>query len=150
VKHFRGQGVGIVRVSSGPSALDRLQLFEPRREDFTQLLEILERLTQIAQLVHQIDLGNESDALVAEFGAVVQPLAQGTMPRRGRLIHAAARAALRRRFAAAQQALHFQTLQRRIDLAEFGGPEVVDALAEDGLQVVAAGGLAEQAEQDVV
>jgi hypothetical protein len=72
------------------------------------------------------------------------------MPRRSCLIHASARPALRGRFAAAQQALVLQPLHRRIHLTEFGGPEVVDALAEHGLQIVAAGGLAQQAQQDVI
>jgi hypothetical protein len=72
------------------------------------------------------------------------------MPRCSRSVHAAARTALRGRLVAAQQALVLQALHRGIDLAEFGGPEVVDAFAENGLQVVAAGGLAEQAEQDVI
>ncbi len=150
MKHPRRKRVGIVRVARGPSALDCLQLFQSRCEDFTQLLEILQRAAQIVQFVHQIDLGEESDALVAEFGGVGQPLAQDAMPCRGRLIHAAARTPLRGRFTAAQQALALQALQRRINLAEFCGPEVVDALAEDGFQVVAAGGLAQQAQQNVV
>lgn len=115
-----------------------------------QLLEILQGLAQIAQLVHQVDLGKKADALVAEFRAFVQPLAQDAMPRRRRLIHAAAWAALGGRFAAAKQSLLLQALQRRIDLAEFGRPEVVDALAENRFQVVAAGGLAEQPEQDMI
>jgi hypothetical protein len=68
------------------------------------------------------------------------------MPRRGGLIHAPLRAAFRGRFTAAEQTLALQTLQGRVDLAEFGGPEVMDAFAENGFQIVAAGGLAEQAE----
>jgi hypothetical protein len=72
------------------------------------------------------------------------------MPCRSRLIHATARTALGGRLAAAQEAPVFQPLQRRVNLAEFGGPEIMDAFAENSFQVVAAGGLAQQAEQDVV
>jgi hypothetical protein len=72
------------------------------------------------------------------------------MSRRGRLIHAAAWPALCGRFAAVEKALALHALQGRVDLAEFGGPEIMDALVEDRFQVVAAGRLAEQAEQDMV
>lgn len=34
VEHFRRECVGIVRVSRGPTALDRVQFLEPRGEDF--------------------------------------------------------------------------------------------------------------------
>lgn len=139
-----------MRIAGRPSALDCLQFLEPRRKDFTQLLEILQRFGQIAQFVHQIDFREKADALVAKFRAVAQPLPQDAMPRRGRLIHAAARPALRGRFTAAEQPFALQALQCRVDLAEFGGPEIMDALAEDRFQVVAARGLAKQAEQDVV
>jgi hypothetical protein len=122
-----------MRVASGPSPLDGLQFLEARCENFAQLLEISQRAAQIVQFVHQINFGKKSYALVAEFRAVVQPLAQDAMPRRSRLIHAPARTALRGRFATAQQALILQTLHRRIHLAEFGGPEVVDTLAENRL-----------------
>lgn len=71
------------------------------------------------------------------------------MPRVRRLIYAAARPAFRRRLAAAKQALALQTLQRGINLAKLGGPEIVNALIEDGFQVVAAGWLAKQTKQDV-
>jgi hypothetical protein len=150
VKHLRRKCVGVVWIPRGPTALDRLQFLEARSEDFAQLLEVLQCPAQVAQFVHPIDLGEKSYALVAEFGALVQPLAQDAMPCRSGLVHAAARAAPRGRLAAAQQAFLLQALQRRIDLAELGGPEVVDALAEDGFQVVAAGWLAEQAKQDMV
>jgi hypothetical protein len=148
VKHVRGKGVRIVRIPGGPSAFDRLQFSEARREDFTQFLEILQGFAQIAQFVHQINLGKESDALVANFRALLKPLAQGAMSRRGRLIHTAARPALGRGLAAAKQSLVLEALQCRINLTEFGGPEVMDALVENGFQVVAACRLAKQAEQD--
>lgn len=148
MKHVRGKGVGIVRIPGGPSAFDRLQLPEARGEDFTQLLEILQGFAQIAQFVHQIDLGKKSDALVANFRALLEPPPQGAVSRRGRLIHAAARPALGRGLAAAKQSLVLEALKGRIDLAEFGGPEVMDALVENRFQVVAACRLAKQAEQD--
>ena len=150
MKHFRGKVVRIVGVSRGPSALNGLQFLEARREKFAQLLEISQGSAPIVQFVHQIDFGEKSDALVAEFRAVVQPLTQYATPRHSRLIHATTRPAFCGRLAAAQQALVFEALHRRIHLAEFGGPEVVDALSENSLQIVAAGGLAEQAEQDVI
>jgi hypothetical protein len=148
VKHLRGKGVRIVRVPGSPSAFDRLQFLQARGEDFAQLLEILKCLAEIAQFVHQIDLGKKSDALVAKFRALLEPLAQDAMPRRGRLIYPAARPALGGRLAAAKQSLLLQALQRRIDLAEFGGPKVMDTFVENRLQVVAARRLAKQSEQD--
>jgi len=65
------------------------------------------------------------------------------------LIYAAPGPALRSRVAAAEQAFAFEPLQSGINLTELGGPEIMDALVENGLQVVATGRLAEQPEQDV-
>lgn len=102
MKHVRGKRVGIVWIPSGPSAFDRLQFLQARGEDFAQLLEILQGLAQIAQFVHQIDLGKKTNALVAELRTFVQPLAQDAMSRRCRLIHAPAWPALGRGLAAAK------------------------------------------------
>jgi len=49
-----------------------------------------------------------------------------------------------------QQTFALQFLQRGINLAQLGGPEIVNAIVHDPFQVVAAGGLAQQAEQDVL
>jgi hypothetical protein len=149
VKHFWRKRVRIVRVARGPAAFDRLQLLQPRREHLAQLPEKLQRLRQIAQLVHQVDLRQESDSFVPQFRARAQPFAQHAMSGGSRRINAAARPALRRSFAAPQQPLALQPLQRRVDLAQLRRPKIVDAPVKDGLQVIAARRLAQQSKQNV-
>jgi hypothetical protein len=112
--------------------------------------QIFQSSLQVAQVVHHIEAREVGDAVGAQAHFVPQPFAQRAMPRGRRLIHAAPRPALRFRAAAAQQAFAFQLLERGIYLAQLGGPEIVNALVEESFQVVAAGGFAEQAEQDVV
>ena len=71
------------------------------------------------------------------------------MAGRSRLIDAAPGPALRFRAAASEYPLAFEALQRRIDLAQLGGPEIVQPLVENSFQVVPAGGFPEQSQQDV-
>jgi hypothetical protein len=149
VKHLRREGIGIVRISFGPIAFDGLQFCEPAGKHVAKLLDELQRFLQVAELVHQINFGQVVHAFVMQLRTLFEPFAQDAVSRRSDLIDTAARAALRRRLAAAEQALAFERLQGGINLAELGGPEIMEALVKDGLQVVAAGGLAEQAEQDM-
>lgn len=51
--------------------------------------------------------------------------------------------------ARSQQLLFLQPFQRWIDLAQFGGPEMPDSVVQDVLQIVSAGGRAEQAQQNM-
>jgi hypothetical protein len=51
--------------------------------------------------------------------------------------------------ARSQQLLLLQPLPAWINLAQFGGPEMTDAVVQDGLQVVSAGGLAQEAKQNM-
>jgi hypothetical protein len=66
------------------------------------------------------------------------------------VIQATTRAAPCRRLAAAEKAGSFQALQCRIDLAQFGWPEIVNAFVENCFEVVAAGWLTEQPKQDMI
>jgi hypothetical protein len=149
VKHLRREGIRIPRVLFGPVALDGLQFREPGGKCVAKLLDEPERLLEVSQLVHQINLRQVVHALAMQFQPVFEPLAQDAVACRRDLINAAAGPALRWRLAAAEQALAFEPLQGGIDLAELGGPKIVETFVEDGFQVVAAGGFAEQAEQDV-
>jgi len=106
-------------------------------------------LLQVAELVHQINFGQVIHALVMQLRPVFEPVAEDAVAGRSDLIDTASRAALRRSLAAAEEAFAFESLQGGIDLAQLGGPEIMEALIEGGFEVVAAGGLAEQAEQDV-
>jgi hypothetical protein len=109
----------------------------------------LKRLLQIAEFIHEINLGQVRHALIIYLWALFQPFAQHTMAGRGDLINATPGPAFRTCLAAAEQALAFESLQRGIDLAKLGCPKIMDALVENGLQIVAAGGFSQQAKQDV-
>jgi hypothetical protein len=106
-------------------------------------------LIQVAHLVHQIKPCKVGNTIGAQTRLVSKPYAEGAMPRRRGLVYAAAGATLRFRAPATEQSLALERLKRRIDLAQLGGPETMDAFVEEGFQVVAAGRFAEQAEQDV-
>jgi hypothetical protein len=103
VKHFWRKSVGVSRIVFSPAALGPLYGFEPARELFAQTLDVLERLAQVVKFIHEIDLRLKQDALVFQFGSLIQPLAQDAMPGRRRLIHATARPPLCGSFAAAQK-----------------------------------------------
>src|SRR5271163_2676760 len=149
VEHLRRKSVGIVRIFFGPIALDGLQFGEPRGKNVAELLDEMQGLLQVAKLVHQVNFGQVIHALVMQLRAVFEPFAQDAVAGWSDLIDTAARAALRRGLAAAEKAFAFEPLQGGIDLAKLGGPEIMEALVEEGFEVVAAGGLAEQAEQDM-
>jgi hypothetical protein len=103
----------------------------------------LQRLLQVVQLIHHVQPREVGHAVGTQARLVKKPFAQGPMSRSRGLVNPAAGPALRFRAAAAKQAFAFELLQGGIDLAEFGRPEIVDALVEQSLEVVAAGGFAE-------
>jgi hypothetical protein len=149
VKHLWRKRIGILRISFGPITLDGLQFSEPARKHVAELKNVLKRLLQIAEFIQEINLGQVRHALIIHLWALFQPFAQHTMAGRRDLIKATLGTAFRACLAATEQALAFESLQRGIDLAELGGPKIMDALVENGLQIVAAGGLSQQAKQDV-
>jgi hypothetical protein len=109
------------------------------------LSEKTQRLVQVAQFIQQVSLGQIGKTLVAHLRPAREPFAQCAPANRSDFIDAASRAPPGGRLVAAEPAFFLQALKRRVDLAQFSGPEVNDALIENGFQVVAAGGLAQQA-----
>lgn len=132
-----------------PFALDGFERGEVARKLVAHVREILHGSLQVAQFVHHIQPRKVGDAVGAQAYFVLQPCDQRAMSRRSRLVDASAGPALRFRASAAKQALAFELLERGVDLAQLGGPEIMDALVEKSFEVVAAGGFAEQAEQEV-
>ncbi len=110
----------------------------------------MQRFWRVAQLVHQVQLREILYPVVAELDVAFQPLAQRAMPCRRDLVNALSGSAFGFFASAAQQAFAFEPLQRRINLAQLGSPEVMDALVEYGFQRVTAGWLAQQTQQDVL
>jgi hypothetical protein len=86
---------------------------------------------------------------VFELRIILQPRGELFAPGCGDLVNDASGAAFGGSAARPQKLLLLQPFQARIDLAEFGGPEVSDPVVQDGLQVESAGGLAEQTKQNM-
>jgi hypothetical protein len=86
---------------------------------------------------------------VSKLRFVAQPCGKRLAPGCGDLVNDASGAALGGSAARAQKLLLLQPLQAGINLAQLGGPEMTDAVIKHGLQVVSAGGLAQEAEQDM-
>jgi hypothetical protein len=86
---------------------------------------------------------------VFKLRIAAQPSGQRFAARGGDLVNDAAGAALGGRAAGAQQLLPLHPFQGWIDLAQLGGPEMPDAVVQDSFQVVSAGRLAKQAEQNM-
>jgi hypothetical protein len=104
---------------------------------------------QIRQLIHQVNLRQKGMPHVSKLRLVPQPSGKLLAPGCGDLINDASGAALRGSAARSQQPLLLQPFQAWIDLAQFRGPEMSDPMVQDGLQVVSAGGLAEQTHQNM-
>lgn len=115
-----------------PTALDGFERGEVARKLFAQAREEVERLLQVVQLVHHVQPREVRHPIRSQARLVVKPFAQRLMSRRSCLVNAAARPALRFRASAAKQTLAFEILQRGINLAQFGSPEIMNALIEDG------------------
>ena len=85
-------------------------------------------MLQIRELIHQVDLRQKAMAHVSELRPVPQPSDKLFAPRCGDLINDASGAALGGSAARPQQPLLLQPFQAWIDLAQFGGPEVSNAV----------------------
>lgn len=120
------------------------------RKPVADSLQESQSLSRVSQLTHQIELGEVDDSLVAYFESAFQPFSQDAKPRPCRLVDPAPGPAFRGSAPAVQQTFALQFLQRGINLAQLGGPEIVNAIVHDAFQVVAAGRFAQQAEQDVL
>lgn len=108
-----------------------------------ELFEKSQSVRQIGELIHEVDLRQKSMAHISKLRIVPQPSGKLLAPACGDLVNDASGAALGGRAARSQQLPLFQPLQAWIDLAQFGGPEMTDAVVQHGLQVVSAGRLAE-------
>ena len=114
-----------------------------------ELFEKFQGVRQIGELVHEVDLREKGMPHVSKLRLVPQPSGKLFAPCYGDLINDASRAALGGSAARSQQPLLLQPFQAWIDLAQFGGPEMSDPVVQDGLQVVSAGGLAEETKQNM-
>jgi hypothetical protein len=104
---------------------------------------------QIRELIHQVDLRQKRMPHVFKLRPVPQPSGQFFAPACGDLVNDASGPALGSRAARSQQPLFLHPFQAWIDLAQFRGPEVSDPVVQHRLQVVSAGGFAQQAQQNM-
>ncbi len=144
------QRIGETRIAFLPAALQLSQEFQLVGPVVAQSEQKPQRPPKVAELVHQVDLREIGLAFVADPRTARKPLGQRLAARRSGFVNAPAWAPLGRRAATAQPAFLFQPLERGINLAELGRPEVADTVVELSFEVVAAGRLAQQSEQDVV
>jgi hypothetical protein len=106
-------------------------------------------MRQIRELIHEVDLCQKGVPHVSKPRFVPQPSGKLRAPGCGNLVNDASGAALGGGAARSQQLLLLQPFQAWINLAQFGGPEMTDAVVQDGLQVVSAGGLAQETKQNM-
>lgn len=149
VKGAQGKMVRKTTVVTGPLFLRILQRLQAQRPPHSQLFEECQCVWKVGELVHQINLGQKGVTHVLKLRSVAQPRGKPPSSFGRDLIKDTSRTALGSCAARAQQSLLLEALQARIDLAQFGGPEMPDAMVQDRFQVVAAGGLAKQPEQNV-
>ena len=114
-----------------------------------ELFEKLQGVRQISELVHQVDLRKKGMSHVSKLRLVAQPSGKRCAPCECDLINDASGTSLGGSAARSQQPSLLQPFQAGIDLAQFSGPEVSDPMVQDGLQVVSAGGLAEETKQNM-
>jgi hypothetical protein len=113
------------------------------------LFEKSQSVRQIRKLIHEVDLCQKGMPHVSKLRLVPQPSGKLLAPTCGDLVNDASGAALGGRAARSQQLPLLQPLQAWINLAQFGGPEMTDAIVQNGLQVVSAGRLAQQTKQNI-
>lgn len=106
-------------------------------------------MRQITELIHEEELRQKSMTRVRKLRRVPQPRGQLLAAGGGDFVDDASGPALRGGAARAQQPVFLQALQGGIYLAEFGGPEMADAVIQDSFQVVSTGRLAQQAQQNM-
>jgi len=114
-----------------------------------ELFEKFQCVRQIRELIHQVDPRQKGMPHVSKLRLVPQPSGKLFAPCCGDLINDASGAALGGSAARSQQPPVLQPFQAWIDLAQFGGPEMSNPVVQDGLQVVSAGGLAEETKQNM-
>jgi len=149
VEGARGKVTRKTMVAPGPLFLRILQSFQARRPPRAQLSEEFQCVRKVREFVHQVDLGQKSVTHVLKLRSVAEPRSKMSSSFGGDLINDASGTALGSCAARAQQPLLLQPLEARIDLAQFGSPEMPDAVVQNRFQVVAASGLAKQPEQNV-
>lgn len=114
-----------------------------------ELFEKSQCVRQIRELIHKVDLCQKGMPHVCKLRFVPQPSGKLLAPGCGGLVKDASGATLGGSAARSQQLLFLQPFQAGINLAQFGGPEMTDAVVQDGLQVVSAGRLAQEAKQNM-
>ena len=114
-----------------------------------ELLKKSQRVRQIRELIHEVDLCQKGMPHVSKLGLVPKPSGQLLAPGCGDLVKDASGAALGGSAARSQQLLLLQPSQAWINLAQLGGPEMTDAVVQDSFQVVSAGGLAQETKQNM-
>jgi len=114
-----------------------------------ELFEKSKCVRQIRDLIHEVDLCQKGVPHVSKLRFVPQPSGKLLAPGCGDLVNDAPGAALGGSTARSQQLLLLQPLQAWINLAQFGGPEMTDAVVQDSLQVVSAGRLAQETKQNM-
>jgi hypothetical protein len=149
VESSQGKIVGKSGVALGPFLFLISHRLKPPRPASVELFEKSQGVRQIGELVHQVDLCQKGVPHVSKLRLLPQPGGQLLAPGCGDLVNNASGAALRGRAARSQQLLLLQPLQGGINLAQLGGPEMTDAVVQDRLQVISAGGLAQQTEQNM-
>jgi hypothetical protein len=114
-----------------------------------ELFEKSQCVRQIREFIHQIDLRQKGMPHVSKLRSVLQPSGKLFAPCCGDFIYDASGTALGGSASRSQQPLLLQPFQAWIDLAQFSGPKMPDPVVQDGLQVVTAGGLAEETKQNM-
>jgi hypothetical protein len=149
VESSQGKTVWKSGVALGPLLFLILYRLKARRPASVELFEKSQCVRQIGELIHEVYLRQECMPHVSKLRLVPQPSGKRFAPSGGDFVNDASGAALGGRAAGSQQVPLLQPFQAWIDLAQFGGPEMSDPVVQDGLQVVSAGGLAEQAKQNM-
>jgi hypothetical protein len=149
VESCQGKIVGKSGVALGPLLFLGSQRLKPPRPASVELFEKFQCVGQIRELIHKVDLCQKGVPHVFKLRLVPQPGGKFLASGCGDLVNDASGTALGGGAARSQQLLLLQPLQGWINLAQFGGPEMTDAVVQDGLQVVSAGGLAQQTKQNM-
>jgi len=149
VESSQGKIVRKSGVALGPLLFLIFHRLKARRPARVELFEKSQCMRQIRELIHKVDLCQEGVPHVSKLRFVPQPSRKLLAPGCGDLVNDASGAALGGSAARAQQLLLLQPFQAWINLAQLGGPEMTDAVVQDGLQVVSARRLAQQTKQNM-
>jgi hypothetical protein len=149
VESSQGKIVRKSGVALGPLLFLIFHRLKARRPARVELFEKSQCMRQIRELIHKVDLCQKGMPHVFKLRFVPQPGGKLLAPGCGDLIKDASGAALGGGAARSQQLLPLQPFQAWINLAQLGGPEMTDAVVQDSLQVVPAGGLAQETKQNM-